>query len=36
MEYRRQTEKLFKEGLPAKRKRLLRAWIKEVVLETWK
>jgi hypothetical protein len=33
MEYRCQTEKLFKQGLPAERKRLLRAWVKEVVLE---
>ncbi len=33
MDYRRQTEKLFKEGLPAERKRLLRAWTKEVVLK---
>jgi DNA invertase Pin-like site-specific DNA recombinase len=33
MDYRRQTGKLFKEGLPAERKRLLRTWLKEVVLE---
>ena len=33
MAYRRQTEKLLKEGSPAERKRFMRAWIEEVVLK---
>jgi hypothetical protein len=33
MEYRRQAGKLFKEGTQAERKRLLRTWVKEVVLK---
>jgi len=38
MEYRRQTEKLFNQGLPAERKRLLRAWLRGWYLnrKTWK
>jgi hypothetical protein len=32
MEYRRQTEKLFRQGEPGERKRLLRSWVQEVKL----
>lgn len=33
MDYRRQMAKAFKQGLPTERKRLLRAWVKDVVLK---
>ena len=32
LRYRRETEKLFRKGDPAERKRLLRTWVKEITL----
>ena len=32
MDYRRQTDKVFAQGTPAQRKRLLRSWVEEITL----